>query len=152
MEKGGSFFYFSHRGHLKGPEMHFRRRKQRLGSVTCFAAMTFSHKGRSLLFCKSIIGCPLSTANFFFFFLKNSAFRSIILHLSPFLLFVWDDGGRQSFGRKRCRTSADWKSGPKICSRRVFNLKPFMLSAKMFDLAANDILATPTVFAYVEHA
>lgn len=59
----------------------------------------------------------------FFVFLKNSAFRSIILHLSPFLLFVWDDGGRQSFGRERCRTSADWNSGPKICSRRVFNLK-----------------------------
>lgn len=28
----------------------------------------------------------------------------------------------------------------------------FILSAKMFDLAANNTLATPTVFAYVEHA
>lgn len=68
MEKWASLFYFSHRGQLKGAEMHFRRSEQRLGSLTCFAAMTFSHKGRSLLFCKSIIGCTLSTANFFFFF------------------------------------------------------------------------------------
>lgn len=48
--------------------MHFGQRKQRLG--TCFAALTFSYKGRSLLFCKSIIGCPLSTANFFFFLFR----------------------------------------------------------------------------------
>lgn len=55
-------------------------------------------------------------------------------------------------GEKRRCTSAHWKSGPKICSRPVFNLKslkPLTLCAKMIDLAASDTLATPTVLLFL---
>lgn len=62
---GFYLFLFLHAGvSLEDWKMHFRQWKQRLG--TCFAALTFSYKGRSPLFCKSIIGWPLSTAKVFF--------------------------------------------------------------------------------------
>lgn len=61
-----------------------------LCSATCLVAVTFNYKSRALLFCKSIIGCPLSTVFVFFFSFLSSAFGSIISQLRPLLLMVFE--------------------------------------------------------------
>lgn len=59
--------------------MHFRSRRRRLASVTCFAAMTFSYEGSSLLFCKSITWCPLTKAVFFVFTVEINYFYCVFI-------------------------------------------------------------------------
>lgn len=96
----GNFFHFSCRGQFGGLKKCTLEKEEaeRLASVTCLAAVTFSYKGRSLLFCKSIIGCPLSTANFFsiqHFSIDNFTFASIYICspgsvvLEKSLAFIW---------------------------------------------------------------
>lgn len=74
--------------------MHFRSRRRRLASVTCFAAMTFSYEGSSLLFCKSITWCPLTKAVFFVFTVEINYFYLCI--------YCCQGNSCQSFRRKRC--------------------------------------------------
>lgn len=96
--------------------------------------MTFSYKGRSLLFCKSIIGCPLSTANFFsiqHFSIDNFTFASIYICspgsivLEKSLAFIW----RQEWD----------KLMPNPCSQTYFKpLKKLCIMHKCFPPPAND--------------
>lgn len=65
--------------------MHFRGKTQRLASVTCFAAdLQLQRQIPAIL--QVDYWVAFDNSKLFF----NSAFRSIILHLVPCLLFSWE--------------------------------------------------------------